>query len=419
MLMAQLKDDCIAFGGRLLPLNEAEAQISQRFGCVVRESTVDLTQAGGRVLARTFTANLAIPPYDNSAVDGYALRHADLAETGESLLPVAGVEAAGRASGTALEPGKAVRIFTGAMIPDGADTVVMQEDCEVDGDRVRIPHGVKRGANLRHRGEDIAEGAEVLPAGRWLTPPDLALLGAQGQEAVTVRDPLRVALFSTGDEVTAPGQPLAPGKLYDANRFMLTTLLRRFGCNLTDGGILPDDPAHITETLQGAAKSHDLVITSGGVSMGDEDHVRTAIEASGSLEFWRVAMRPGRPVALGEIGGTPLLGLPGNPVAAFVTFAMIGRRVIEALSGAAPTHLRRYRAVADFDLRKKPGRREFLRGLLHEADGTLYVRLHPKPGAGTISSLTEGEVLLDLPEELEQVSKGDLLSVLPLATLYG
>ncbi|MEJ2022886.1 MAG: molybdopterin molybdotransferase MoeA [Maritimibacter sp.] len=417
--MAQLKDDCVAFGGRLLPLDDAEQRIAERFACVAEESSVDLTQAVGRILARDFAAVQALPPYDNSAVDGYALRHADLAVEGETRLPLAGIEAAGRATGTPLAPGKAVRIFTGALIPDGADTVVMQEDCQIEDDRVVIPQGVWLGANLRIKGEDIAEGSIALPAGRRLMPPDLALLGAQGQVAVGVRTPLRVALFSTGDEVTPPGQPLKPGKLYDANQYMLTGLLSRFGCSLTDGGILPDDPTHIASTLRAAAKSHDLVITSGGVSMGDEDHVRSAIEASGSLEFWRVAMRPGRPVALGEIGGTPLLGLPGNPVAALVTFVTIGRRVVEALSGAAPVLLRRYQAEADFELKKKPGRREFLRATLRETDGKLYVSQHPKLGAGMISSLTEGEVLLDLPEDMTRVSPGDMLSVLPLATLYG
>jgi molybdopterin molybdotransferase len=262
----------------------------------------------------------------------------------------------------------------------------------------------------------VRRGAVALPAGRRLAPPDLGLLAALGLAEVAVRTPLRVALFSTGDEITDPPLPLAVGQVYDANRFMLAALLHRLGVRVSDGGILPDDPAATRTALRQAAMQADLVLTSGGVSTGEEDHVRTAIGAAGSLTFWRVAIKPGRPVALGDVGGTPLLGLPGNPVAALVTLAAIGRPLIDRLAGARYVPPPRFPLHSAFAYRKKRGRREYVRVQL---DDRGLAHRYPKEGAGIITSLTESDALMELPEEITTVAPGDVAPCIPLGLLYG
>jgi molybdopterin molybdotransferase len=417
--MAQLSDDCFAFGGRLIPLAEAEAMIAAHFQCTLPVQTVALAAALGHVLAAPLVAGVAIPPHDNSAVDGYAVRFADLNPNGPTVLPVSMREAAGHASGVALPPRMAARVFTGALMPPGADTVLMQEDCQVTEAGVVVPPGIHRGDNSRHAGEDIALGEMALPAGRRLTPPDLALLAALGQAEIAVRRPLRAALFSTGDEVVEPGTPLVPGQIFDANRFMLAAMLRRMGAEVTDGGILPDNPAKIRDALTQAAGGHDVVMTSGGVSAGDEDHVRDAICAIGTLRFWRVAIRPGRPITIGETCGTPLIGLPGNPVAALVTFVTLARLVVDRLAGVQTLALPHFPVVSGFAYRKKRGRREYPRVTLQQTEEGLCAQLFPKPGAGIITSLTHADALLDLPEEMSNIAPGDTVWAIPLGLLYG
>jgi len=417
--MAQLTDDCFAFNGKLLPLAEAEHLIAARYHCALASEPVPLGEALGRVLATPLIAGVAVPPTDNSAVDGYAVHFDDLLPDRPTLLPLSGRETAGHPSGAALPRGTAARVFTGAVMPPGADTVLMQEDCSVAPEGVLLPAGIARGANRRRAGEDVARGDLALPEGHRLTPPDLALLGALGCAEVAVRCRLRAALFSTGDEVAEPGNDLAPGRIFDANRFMLAALLRRLGVDVSDGGILPDNVDRIRDALRDAAARHDVVITSGGVSTGDEDHVRTAIAAIGQLQFWRVAIRPGRPVALGEACGSPLIGLPGNPVAALVTFITVARAVLDRLAGARRVALPRFPAVSAFAYRKKRGRREYPRVTLR-ADGTvLQAHLFPKLGAGIITSLTHGDALMELDEDNAGIAAGDVVPVLPLSVLYG
>ncbi|HTT80365.1 MAG TPA: molybdopterin molybdotransferase MoeA, partial [Stellaceae bacterium] len=314
--MAQLSDDCFAFGGELLGVDAALALIAERVAPVVEAESVTLAAASGRILARDLIAAIDVPPYANSAVDGYALAHADLSPDRDTLLVVGGRAAAGHPLGRALRPREAIRIFTGAPMPEGADTVMMQEDCTLDGGQVRLKPGIKKGANRRHAGEDVATGAVALAAGRRLRPADLGLAAALGCEDLPVFRSLRVALLSTGDEVRDPGATLPPGTIYDANRIMLAALLRGLGCEVGDLGICADRAAALADTLVAAAATHDLIVTSGGVSTGEEDHVRAAIERLGRLDFWRLAIKPGRPVALGQVRGVPLIGLPGNPVAA-------------------------------------------------------------------------------------------------------
>jgi molybdopterin molybdotransferase len=318
---------------------------------------------------------------------------------------------------------EAIRIFTGAPLPEGADTVFMQEDCRIEADAVVVPAGLSRGANSRFAGEDVRAGALMLPAGRKLTPQDVALAAAQGLTELPVRRRVKVALFSTGDEVIEPGAPRTPSAIYDANRYLLMGLLDRLGADVTDLGILADDPGVLKRALAAAADAHDLVLTSGGVSTGEADHVRAAVEEAGRLVFWRVAIKPGRPVAMGVIAGTgerraALAGLPGNPAAAFVTFARVVRPLLLRLAGATPRPLVPLPVRAGFSYRKKKGRREYVRVKLRPGDdGAPEAIKHPQEGAGVITSLTETDGLVELGEEITVVETGATVGFIPYAAI--
>jgi len=418
--MAQLTDDCFAFGGDLLPVDELERIIRERVTPVKETQTVPLAEARGRVLAQEVVAPVSLPPFDNSAVDGFAVRHADLKATSETRLRIVERLTAGQAATHSLQAGETIRIFTGAPMPDGADTVFMQEDCRIDGDHVVLPAGLKRGANRRIAGEDVREGSVILPAGRVLAAPHVALAAAVGITALEVRRRLRVALFSTGDEIAEPGSPLPKAATYDANRFLLAALLEQLGAEVTDSGILRDDREQVAHALRHAARNHDLVLTSGGVSTGEADYVRETMERIGTLVFWRVGIKPGRPVAMGVLDGTALVGLPGNPVAAFVTFVRVVRPLLMQLAGADPAPLVPLPVRAAFAYRKKQGRREYVRvKLVRAADGVLEARKHPQEGAGVITSLTETDGLVELPENATTVEAGSTVGFLPYAVLSG
>jgi molybdopterin molybdotransferase len=413
--MAQLSDDCFAFGGDLLTVAAALAEIDERVEAIVETQTVPLGGALGRILARDLVAAMDLPPHANSAVDGYAVVHADLSRDGETMLPVGGRAAAGHPLGRTARRGEAIRIFTGAPMPDGADTVLMQEDCVAEAGEVRLKPGIRKGANRREAGEDVPRGGVALAAGRRLGPAELGLAAALGTTELTVFRPLRVALLSTGDEVREPGRPLPPGAIYDANRFMLTALLAGLGCAVSDFGIRPDRAAALADTLAAAASGHDLIVTSGGVSTGEEDHVRAAVERLGSLHFWRLAIKPGRPVALGQVGGVPLIGLPGNPVAVFVTFAVLARPLILKLAGAAVAAPRVYPVRAGFSYRKKPGRREYLRARLERDGEDVVARRFARDGAGIISSIVQSDGLVVLDEGTSDLAAGSTIAFLPFA----
>ncbi len=417
--MAQLSDDCFAFGGPMMSVDEAVGIIAARVTAVHDVETVSLGEADGRILARDIRAPLPLPPFTNSAVDGYAVRSRDLPQGGEQAFAVAGRGQAGAVAGAAIQPGHAVRIFTGAPMPDGADTVFMQEDVRIDeAGRVVLPAGLKPGANVRPAGEDIALGFAALKAGRRLLPQDVALAAAFGLTHVDVIRRIRVAVFSTGNELASPGAPRAPSQLFDSNRFMLTAMLARLGCAVSDLGILRDDRASLADGLKKVAGSHDLILTTGGVSTGEEDHVKASVESVGTLVLWRMAIKPGRPVAMGIIAGTPFIGLPGNPVASFVTFVHVARPTILALAGAAQQPLVPMPVRAAFAYKKKIGRREYVRVNLRKDDGgVLEVTKFPREGAGLLSSLVDTDGLVELGEQVTEVEPGQTVGFLSYASL--
>jgi molybdopterin molybdotransferase len=416
--MAQLTDDCFAFSGPLLPIAEMERLIAERVVPLAETEDVPLRAAPGRVAAADVVAAIDLPPFDNSAVDGYAVRHADLAASHETRLIIAARVTAGSAAARPIVAGQAIRIFTGAPMPAGADTVFMQEDCRVEGDTVIVPAGLARGANRRLAGEDVRQQSVVLPAGRRLSAQDVALAAALGCTTVPVRRRVRVALFSTGDEVVEPGATRASTAIFDANRYLLSALLERLGADVTDLGILADEPQALARAVKAAAGKHDLVLTSGGVSTGEADHVRTAVEAVGNLVFWRVAIKPGRPVAMGVIGGAAFVGLPGNPAAVYVTFARVVKPLFLRLAGASPQPSVALPVRAAFAYRKKKGRREYVRVALRTApDGTIEAVKHAQDGAGVITSLTETDGLVELSEDATTVEAGSTVGFLSYAAL--
>ena len=416
--MAQLSDDCFAFGGGLTPLDDALAMLEARISAVAEVETAALGAALGRVLAEDIRAGRSVPPHDNSAVDGYAVRFADLDPEAETCLPLIGRIAAGDSPDPMQSEARgAVRIFTGAVMPAGFDTVMMQEDCREEGNAVRIAPGIAQGANRRFAGEDIEAGSVILTAGQRLRPQDLGLAASVGLSCLPVRTRLRAALFSTGNELREPGASAPPGAIYDANRFALAGLLEQLGCAVTDLGILPDDRAAITEALAEAGAAHDLVLTSGGVSVGEEDHVRAAVESLGQIHFWRLAIKPGRPVALGQIGRTPFVGLPGNPVAVMVTFLRFARPLIDRLAGATVHVPRLFPVRAGFDHRKKANRREWVRATLEPCADGWTARKFAQQGAGILSSMTAASGLVELPEDATDIRAGMTVDFLPFSEL--
>jgi molybdopterin molybdotransferase len=422
--MAQLTDDCFAFSGPLLPLPDMERMIAERVQPVSETETVSLATALGRVLAADVIAPIDLPPFDNSAVDGYAVRHRDLDAKGETRLAVTGRLTAGSAATAPLGAHGATRIFTGAPMPAGADTVFMQEDVRTEDGAVVLPPGLRLGANRRLAGEDVRKGAILLPAGRRLAAQDVALAAAVGLTNLTVRRKVRVALFSTGDEIVDPGKPRPAAALYDANRFLLDGMLERLSADVTDLGILKDDPAVIETAIAKAARDHDLVLTSGGVSTGEAYQVRNAFDMIGMLVFWRVAIKPGRPVAMGVVPGgdaaAAFVGLPGNPVAAFITFARVVRPLFLKLAGANPEPLTALPVRLAFAYKKKTGRREYVRVALRPAaDGAVEAFKHPQDGAGVLTSLTETDGLAEFSEDTTTVEPGSTVGFLSYATLMG
>lgn len=403
--MTQLTDDCFAFGGALQTLDEALARIQTSVKPLAGTDSMSLFDAVGHVAARTYTSTQQVPPHNNSAVDGYAVRHSALNTDKETLLSVSGRIAAGDSAIGLAETGDALRIFTGALIPAGFDTIFMQEDVHVQDDgHIKLPMGLKLGSNLRLAGEDVQLDQVLVSKGQVLRPQDLALLAGQGLSEVEVTRQLNVGVLSTGSELGVGA--LDTGQVFDTNQTMLVSALKHMGIHAKGLGIVPDELAATEKFLTNCAPKFDLIITTGGVSTGEEDHVKTAVENVGRLDFWRVALKPGRPVALGDIGACVFVGLPGNPVAAMVTFISVVQPLIHQLQGRVHIFHKPVKAMLMNATKKKTGRREFLRVSETDIsdDGVLQVVQHPSKGAGVLTSLTGSDGLLILPDELKQVS---------------
>ena len=411
--------------GRELPVDAARDAIARALQPLPPTPdnvlVLPLAQALGRVLAASITSPIDVPAHDNSAMDGYAFHGADLQAGGPtSLEPFDATVYAGAPFDGEVARGRCVRIMTGAVMPAGLDTVAPIELCRLEGGRVTIAAGALRaGENRRRRGEDLARGGVALPAGRVLRPADLGLAASLGLEQLPVMRRLRVALFSTGDEIAVPGQPQAPGQVYDSNRFALMGALQRLGAEVIDLGLVRDDPAALRAAVDRATAEADAVVTSGGVSMGDADYTRELLAERGEIGFWKVAMRPGRPFAFGPLQGAGgraawLFALPGNPVAALVTFYVFAREGLLRLAGATdapPTRLLARSAVA---IRKRPGRTEYQRAIVERgAGGALQVRSSGSQGAGVLRSMTEANALLVLPHDRGSVEAGELVEVWP------
>ena len=403
---------------------EAIGVLRARIAPMAATELVGLAQASGRILAQDAIARRDIPLHTNSAVDGYAFAFdARSSQAAPFVLPLAGRAAAGRALSTAVPAGAAVRILTGAVVPAGVDTVVMQEDVQLsthDGQpHVRIPAGAKRGANVRHAGEDVAAGARLLDPGHVLRPQDLAALASAGLGEIACYRRLRVGIFSTGDEVVRTGESLAEGQVYDANAPMLAALVATAGAHSEDLGILPDDPAIVRERLAAAARRFDVLITSGGASRGEEDHVVRALDAIGKRHLWQIAIKPGRPMSFGQIGTCVFVGLPGTPVAVFVCFLLYAWPMLRRLGGAPWPVPRVLHLPSVGAITKKTGRREYWRGMLRtQEDGRLAVEKFDRDGSGLITSLRVADGLIEAGEDVGAIAAGEPVAFIPF-TEYG
>ena len=412
---------CVAgYDPNSLPVAQAQEFIARLVPRVEAVEMLPIRSALGRVLARDIVSAINVPAADNSAMDGYALRGAELAADTETVFTNIGKGFAGQQFDGGVQAGQCVRIMTGAVMPQGLDTVVPQEFVKVDGDRVSVPSGVVRtGDNRRLAGEDLALGEAALRAGRLLRPADLGMLASLGQAEVPVLRRLRVAFFSTGDELRSLGETLDAGCVYDSNRYTLWGMLQRLGVDVLDLGVVRDDPIALEQTFKHAAANADAVITSGGVSVGEADHTKQVMAQLGDVLFWRIAMRPGRPMAIGRISagngpGAILFGLPGNPVAVMVTFYAFVRDALLLMSGATPGPLPVLRAASSAAIRKKPGRTEYQRGIVaRSADGTWQVALTGSQGSGILRSMSEANGLVVLHHGQGNVAAGEIVDVLP------
>lgn len=406
-----LRNDCFALpaGVDWTPVDDALAMLRDRLHPVTAAETVALAEAAGRVLAADVTAPRSNPPGANSAVDGYGF--AGAVPAGAHELPlIPGRAAAGVPyDGGAVPPGHAIRILTGAALPEGVDTVILEEDVTRAGGAIAFHGPLKAGANTRRAGEDVTEGAVVLAAGRQITPADLALLAAVGVARVPVRRRLRVAVISTGDELVAPGAAAGPGQIYDANRPMLLAMAARQGFAALDMGAVGDDRAQLAERLDAAAAGADAILTSGGASAGDEDHVSALLREAGAMQQWRIALKPGRPLALGLWRGAPVFGLPGNPVAAWVCALIFARPALGLMAGMGWREPQGYALPAGFEKRKKPGRREYLRARIRDGRAEVFA----SEGSGRISGLSWAEGLVELGDGAAHIRPGDPVRFIP------
>lgn len=399
-----------------LAVEQARHLIRHHLSPVAEIETVALTEALGRTLAGPVQSPMNVPPHDNSAMDGYALRFADLA-AGATRFRIAGSAYAGHAFSGALAKNRCVRIMTGAPLPAECDCVIMQEHVEVEGDTIVVGTGHRLGQNVRRAGEDIRQGETILEPGRVIRPAEMGLLASLGLTAIPAYRKLRVAVFSTGDELRQPGTPLAPGQIYDSNRYSLLGLLGELGVDILDLGSIPDDPSKLVNALLKASGEADALLTSGGVSVGEADYMKQLLAEIGKVVFWKIAMKPGRPLAYGKIGDCHYFGLPGNPVAVMVTVQQFVRDALRILMGQHPETPFTFPATCDTPLRKLPGRTEFQRGVLtQDAHGALHVVSSGNQSSGALSSMTRANCYIVLPTEQGDVAAGDIVQVQPFSS---
>jgi molybdopterin molybdotransferase len=386
---------------------------------ITTKQRLALREALGRIVADEIISPIDVPGHTNSAMDGYALKGADLQSTELDSFKLIGVAVAGKPYTTPCRSGECVRIMTGAPMPSGCDTVVMQEQAQRDGgQRVRFSANQRAGQNVRQAGEDIAKGAVVLPAGRRLSAADVGILASLGLGEVSVKRRPRVAFFSTGDELRGIGEPLGEGDVYDSNRYSLYSLLQEFGADLLDMGVIKDDPDALREAFQTAAAVSDMVISSGGVSVGEADYTKTILQQLGKLHFWKIAMKPGRPLTFGKLGKTHFFGLPGNPVAVMVTFYQFVLPALHYLATATPYQPLTLSAVCRSDIRKRPGRYEFVRGVFTPGEGgTISVEALGQQGSGILTSMSRGNCFILLAERCAGIARGEPVAIQPFFSL--
>jgi len=410
---------CVSdYDPRALAVHDAQRIIERFVTPVEAIERVAIRESLDRVLASDLISTIDVPAHDNSAMDGYAVRSADLAGHGETALTIVGTATAGRPLDASIGPGQAARIMTGAVMPTGTDTVVVQELVRTEGQIVHIPAGQVLGQNRRLRGEDLSRGKPAIPAGKQLTPADLGLIASLGVAEVPVRRRLRVAFFSTGDELRSIGESLGPGQVYDSNRYTLHGMLSRLGVDILDMGVVADDPQSLEIAMRIAGENADAVISSGGVSVGEADFTREVMAKLGDVAFWTIGMRPGRPMAFGRVGKACYFGLPGNPVAVMVTFYFFAREALMRMMGATPIRLPYVRARSTSGIRKKPGRTEYQRGILDaSADGSMQVRLTGGQGSGVLRSMSEANCIVVLHHQQGSVEPGDFVDCVAFSGL--
>jgi molybdopterin molybdotransferase len=400
----------MAAKAKLTPIDQAFDILLPGLPRIAEAEEVDLLSASGRILARDCVSEINVPPHANSAMDGYAIRAED--QQKESILHVSQRIAAG-SIGKALKPGEAARIFTGAVIPESANAVVMQENCELQGDKLHIKQAVIEGENLRRAGEDVTAGKKLLQAGHRLLPQDIGLLASIGVESVAVKRKLKIALMTTGDELIEPGEKLKPGQIYNSNFYTLHSLLAALPVEVLDFGIVGDDFEDTRQALSEASQSVDCIITTGGVSVGEEDHVKAAVEAEGELDLWKLAIKPGKPLACGKLGTARFFGLPGNPVSAFVTFALVVRPCLLTMLQCESVFPNRFQMKSGFEAAKSGERQEFVRALIaKDQDHGISLIPYSNQSSGVGASLSNADGLMVIPP-FSAVAIGDNLDFIP------
>ena len=406
---SDFESDWISVNAALIHINQSVKPLSN----VIKRPLRDCL---GQVLAQSVVSSIDVPGHTNSAMDGYALKGADLPDDAIKSFRIIGKSMAGKAYTGECGPGECVRIMTGAMMPAGTDTVVMQEQSElVDGSAVRIGTGHRQGQNVRYAGEDITKGAQVFGAGRRINAADLGVLASFGFAEVAVQRKVRVAFFSTGDELRSVGQALEAGQVYDSNRYTLFGMLSQLNVEVLDLGVVADTPEAVTDAFGQAASMADVVITSGGVSVGEADYIKPTLLSMGTINFWKIAMKPGRPLTYGQLGKAQFFGLPGNPVAVMVTFLQFVKPALQRLAGEIPKLPLRLRAVCQNDIRKRPGRTEYQRGIYTQLEnGQLTVELTGRQGSGILTSMSEANCLIEISPSVDKVKVGESVTIIPL-----